>query len=135
MTQPMLNIAPTRTTPGVDFDLSKANLALYGCSTPENAGAFYGPMLQWLEDHLPAASGPLTFDVRLTFFNSSSLKGLFKVMEQVQVARTAGTAIDVRWYAEADDDVVVDTVAMLRDVLGLPIELLPMDDGQVQPVN
>lgn len=130
----MLQIPPTHITPGVDLDLSKASLSMHGCSTPENASAFYGPLMQWLEEHLPGSSGPLIFEVRLTSFTSSSLKALFKMMQQVQGVRAAGTPIEVHWYAEEDDD-VVDTVAMLREVLGLPIELLPMADGKDQPVN
>jgi hypothetical protein len=127
-----LILAPTRNTPGIHFDPEQDRFELVGNSTPENASAFYEPVIRWLEQHLPQVPGPRTLNFRLTFFNSSSLKAIYQMLQQVQNACLRGVQVKVCWYAEADDDLFVETVAMLSDVLEMPMELVPIGDGTAQ---
>ena len=72
-----IQLAATDRSPRVDFDFATGHLSLHGESYPEDAAAFFGPLLQALRTYLADASPtPIVFEVGLAYFNSSSAKAL-----------------------------------------------------------
>ena len=82
-----LYIAATATSPEVDFRFDQHQLLLRGESYPENAAAFYAPVIEQLRQYLAESTGAvITVDVVLTYFNSSSTKMLFSVFDALDEA-------------------------------------------------
>ncbi|KTS25636.1 Fe-S oxidoreductase [Methylobacterium indicum] len=101
-----IQIPATSRSPLVDFDFPAGRLVLRGESYPEDAAAFYGPLLQALRGHLDEGGGPLTVDVALSYFNSSSAKALMNLFMPLEDAAGEGRDVTVRWlYAEGDDTI------------------------------
>lgn len=95
----------TDRSPKVDFDFAAGRFALQGEAYPEDAAAFFGPLLQALKQHLEAAPvPPLRFEVALSYFNSSSAKALMNLFMVLEEAAAAGTEVTIAWsYLEGDD--------------------------------
>jgi hypothetical protein len=88
-----LFIAATATSPEVDFRFDANVLSLRGESYPENAAAFYAPVIERLNAWLSACvNAAITVEVTLTYFNSSSTKMLFSVFDALDRAAAAGIA-------------------------------------------
>jgi hypothetical protein len=102
-----IQIAATERSPEVDFDLDAGRLSLRGESYPEDAAAFYGPLLQALRGHLAeGGEAPLCFEVALAYFNSSSAKALMNLFMPLEDAAAAGRPVTIRWlHAEGDDTI------------------------------
>lgn len=102
-----IQIAATERSPEVDFDFETGRLSLRGESYPEDAAAFYGPLLQALRGHLAeGGQAPLAFEVALAYFNSSSAKALMNLFMPLEDAAAAGRPVTIRWlYAEGDDTI------------------------------
>lgn len=111
-----LHIAGTPCTPTVDFYFDTHRLSLAGESYPENAAAFYRPLLERLQDYLrrltaksaaAQADAPSTieFHVSLVYFNSSSTKMLFSLFNALNQAAEQGLPITLHWYYDKDDDI------------------------------
>ncbi|MGF6768198.1 hypothetical protein P3T18_000668 [Paraburkholderia sp. GAS199] len=104
-----LYIAATNTSPEVDFRFDENVLTFRGESYPENAAAFYAPVLESLRAYLAACNGAeITMDVTLTYFNSSSTKMLFSVFDALDSAASAGNQVVVRWYRDAEDETILE---------------------------
>ncbi len=58
-----IQIPATSRSPLVDFDFAAGRLLLRGESYPEDAAAFYGPLLQALRACLEEEGEPITFEV------------------------------------------------------------------------
>lgn len=102
-----ITLARTERSPEVDFDFAAGHLVLRGESYPEDAAAFFGPLLQALRGHLSAtATSPITFVVELAYFNSSSAKALMNLFMPLEDAAAEGRPVTVRWMFSADDDVI-----------------------------
>ena len=101
-------LAATSATPEVNFDFTAHRLVLKGEAYPENAAAFFRPLLQavesWLQD-VPADSAPLQLHVALSYFNSSSTKLLFEFFESLNAFAKRGKSCELHWYYDADDDI------------------------------
>ncbi len=102
-----IQIAATDRSPEVDFDFSSGHLSLRGESYPEDAAAFFGPLLQALRADLADGSRtPIVFEVGLAYFNSSSAKALMNLFMPLEDAAEEGRAVTVRWlFAEGDETI------------------------------
>lgn len=98
----------TQATPEVNFDFSAHRLVLKGEAYPENAAAFFRPLLQAIESWLtekPIVGEPVRLHVALSYFNSSSTKLLFELFECLNGFAKRGIPCELYWYYDAEDDI------------------------------
>jgi hypothetical protein len=110
-----LYIAATADSPEVDFRFSTNSLSLKGESYPENAAAFYDEIIARTRAFLANGSGPVTIDVALAYFNSSSTKMLFNLFDTLNEAAERGTKIVLNWYHDSEDDTIQEFGQELHD--------------------
>ncbi|MDM0008182.1 DUF1987 domain-containing protein [Variovorax sp. J22G73] len=104
-----LYIAPTPSSPQVDFRFDTRTLSLRGESYPENAAAFYGEVIAKLKDYLAQQSGSqIDVHIALAYFNSSSTKMLFNLIAALNDAVEAGNKVALNWYHDEEDDTILE---------------------------
>jgi hypothetical protein len=104
-----LHIAATATSPEVDFRFDQHLLSLTGESYPENAAAFYTPIIQQLRTYLAECEGvAITANVALAYFNSSSTKMLFSMFDALDQAAQAGNRVQMNWYHDEEDETILE---------------------------
>ncbi|HEY1090850.1 MAG TPA: DUF1987 domain-containing protein [Burkholderiaceae bacterium] len=109
-------IAPTPSSPEVDFRFDTHTLHLRGESYPENAAAFYGEIIAQLKAYLAGLNGQqIAMHIALAYFNSSSTKMLFNLIERLDDAVEAGNQVMLHWYHDAEDDTILEFGEELRD--------------------
>jgi len=104
-----ISIPATSCTPEVEFDFDGRVLSLAGESYPENAAAFYRPLVNALENfvatHAQYTGSALTLHVALSYFNSSSTKMLFGLLSTLNNGAVAGITTALHWYYDPEDDI------------------------------
>ncbi|MRW83015.1 DUF1987 domain-containing protein [Pseudoduganella sp. FT26W] len=114
-----LFIAASPTSPEVDFRFDQHTLSIKGESYPENAAAFYGPVIARVQAYLDScADAEITVHVSLAYFNSSSTKMLFTFFEALNNAAMAGNQVRLNWYHDEDDDTILEFGQELQDDFG-----------------
>jgi hypothetical protein len=104
-----LYIAPTPSSPEVDFRFDTPTLGLRGESYPENAAAFYGQVIERLKEYLGALQNrKIEVNIALAYFNSSSTKMLFNLIAALDEAAQAGNHIALNWYHDEEDDTIFE---------------------------
>lgn len=114
-----LHIAGTPCTPVVDFNFDIHCLSLSGESYPENAAAFYRPLIAHTETYLSQLltekhtanhSHPINIEIHvsLVYFNSSSTKMLFSLFNVLNQAAEQGLSVTLYWYYDMDDDIAAE---------------------------
>ncbi|SAK94037.1 hypothetical protein AWB79_07046 [Caballeronia hypogeia] len=104
-----LYIAATATSPEIDFRFDQHSLLLKGESYPENAAAFYAPVIERLRKYLAESAGAVvTIDVALTYFNSSSTKMLFSMFDALDQATGSGSRVLMNWYHDEEDETIAE---------------------------
>lgn len=100
-----LFLCATASHPEIDFRFGEHRLTISGESYPENAAAFYGPIIERLKAYLGRLNeAEVTVDVALRYFNSSSTKILFNLFGLLNEAACAGNRILVRWHYVPEDE-------------------------------
>lgn len=124
-------IAESKSTPEIDFRYSEHRLALKGESYPENAAAFYGPVLDSLRHYLDNVQDQaIQIDVALIYFNSSSTKVLFTLFEMLNHSVRKGNDVQLNWYYDVEDDTMLEFGQDLHaDFPDLSFQPIPIDHG------
>lgn len=112
-----INASPT--SPEIDFRFDQDTLSIKGESYPENAAAFYGPVIEKVRAYLAGCDKiDITVNVSLAYFNSSSTKMLFTLFEALNDAAVAGNVVRLNWYHDEDDDTILEFGQELHDDFG-----------------
>lgn len=115
-----LQISPTKTSFEVDLDPVKGQLLFRGMSYPENAREFFRPVLKWVRQMTVIAGKPLRVVFQVEYFNTSTLRYLYEILELLNRYRNAGNRLDVEyWHASGSED-LLETWRELMDELDMP---------------
>jgi hypothetical protein len=94
-------------SPSVDFRFDESRLALSGESYPEDAAAFFGPVVRALAEYCredPAR--PVRLEVALTYFNTSTAKALMTMFQILDDHGRSGAEVRVTWAFQQDDEMM-----------------------------
>ena len=97
-------IRSSKVTPSVYFNPKKELLDLRGRSNPENPTTFYNYLLKNLEDYLDLSASKITVNMAFEYFNTSSSKCLYMILDQLDKISQLGKQVVVNWYHESEDD-------------------------------
>jgi hypothetical protein len=108
-----LIISATQTTPEIHLSVEEDIFRISGISRPEDVRAIYYPVTGWIKELADqiinkiitkySKENPLTFQVDLTYFNSSSAKFLFDIFIELKRLILADVPVEVLWFYENDD--------------------------------
>jgi len=100
-----LVIQGSKYTPEIELDAGRRVMEVKGYSYPENAAAFYAPIMEWFKAYLQQ-SGQAQIDVRmeLIYFNSSSSKILMDLFDLLDDHAAAGHPVSVSWIYDGDNE-------------------------------
>ena len=111
-----LFIAASPTSPEIDFRFDQHTLSIKGESYPENAAAFYGPVIARVQAWLAGCRDTaITVNVSLAYFNSSSTKMLFSMFDALNEAAENGNRVTLHWFHDEDDDTILEFGQELHD--------------------
>ena len=92
-------------SPEINFDFEANTFHLKGESYPEDITAFYGQVIDTLEEHLSGLKGAtVQFTFELIYFNSSTAKVLMGLFDSLDETAGNGNDVTVIWVHESDDD-------------------------------
>lgn len=89
--------------PSVDFCSGTGICEISGESYLEDAVEFYTPLLEWLEDYMVSVDKPITFNFKLTYFNTSSSRSILEILTSLKEYEENGGKVTVNWYFQEDD--------------------------------
>ncbi len=123
-------IEGTERTPYVECDFSARRLSMKGESYPEDAAAFFGPILHAVREFLGGEGRlPVALDLEMSYFNSSSAKALMNLFLMLEKAAQQGMPVAINWwYHEGDDTILESGEDFAEDFEKAVFKLCPMDD-------
>jgi hypothetical protein len=77
---------------------------LIGVSTPVDSMDFYRPIIQWVVDHQDEIADGTKFEFQLNYFNSSSMKALLWLIQQISEFIQTGKKWQLVWVVLEEDE-------------------------------
>jgi hypothetical protein len=99
-------------------------LKLEGACFPENALAFFEPIIGWIHEYGREIRGPLKLDVHLDYFNTSSSKCLMDLFAALEDYMREGHPVEVRWFYLEDDEDMFESGQEFAEDLELTFDFI-----------
>jgi len=114
----------TTKTPRIQFDGNIGKFEISGRSIPENSAKFYSPLMDWVEEYIQNPAEETLINVKLEYFNTSSLKGLIELFRKFELLNNSGKAVKICWYYEEEDEDMQESGEDFKQLIRIPIELI-----------
>ncbi len=112
--------------PTVNFIAATGKCEISGESYLEETTKFYAPLLTWIKEYTETVKGPLNFDFKLSYFNTSSSKCLVDILDMLKKYQQSGGEVSVNWYYEDSDEELEEVEDFIMET-GLQINKIPME--------
>lgn len=110
-----ISLPATRQTPAIDLKFSAHAIRLAGEAYPENAVAFFEPILEQVRQYLAeGAKAPVRVEFELRYLNSASTKMIFKLAGLFDQAAAKGRKVNLRFLVLDDDEMLQDLGADMK---------------------
>ena len=96
---------------------------IVGNSLPENASAFYKRIIDWLDLNLTAMRAPVHWRIRLHYFNTSSMKGMYETLSRIAAHMRAHPGHALTWEVEQDDEFMQEAGESFCELLALKMDM------------
>jgi len=114
--------------PGVSFNSETGICELLGESYLEKTAEFYDRLLEWLEQYMKEVKQAVTFNFRLTYFNTSSSKRILYILLKLKEYEEKGGKVSTNWYYDEEDSDMEEDVEDFKIITNLKINLIPDSD-------
>ena len=111
--------------PTVFFNAETGGCELKGESYLEKTAEFYDRLLAWLDDYITKVNQPITFNFKLTYFNTSSSKRILYILLKLKEYADNGGQVTTNWYYDEDDTDMEEDVEDFRIISNLEINAIP----------
>ena len=115
--------------PEVNFNSETGICELIGESYLEDTVQFYNVLLTWLKKYMEEMKGPITFNFKITYFNTSSSKSILDLLYLLKDYLDTGKTVKVCWYYELSNRMAMkEEVEDFEDDTDLKIEFIPFEE-------
>lgn len=100
---PALIIEPQNdVTPAIHLDSERGHFEISGWSHPEDAVAFYAPVLQWLNQYAQTPNSDTKFHFKFKYYNTASARQIFRIISTLEVVAKK-SKVKILWYYDEND--------------------------------
>ena len=118
-----LIIEATSKTPAVKLDYETGIIELAGMSYSEDTFAFYEPIFAWINEYIQDPNTFTNFNMKIKYFNTSSVKCLFDILEIFAKLSKSGKNVNINWFYDEEDDEMRDTGQNFSHILNAEFKL------------
>ena len=110
--------------PQVNFNAQSGECEISGESYMEDTYNFYLPVLKWLDNFFTEVNKPVTFNFKLTYFNTSSSRSILEILEKLKEYKDNGGDVTVNWFYDEEDPDMKDEVEDFKVETGIEIKMI-----------
>ncbi len=115
-------------SPKVDFNSETGVCEISGESFLEETAKFYLPLIEWIQQYIKTGK-PIVFNIKLTYFNTSSSKWLLRILYLLSEYQKEGK-VTVNWYIYKDDLDLLEDIEDFTSDIGLKVNIKYFDNAK-----
>jgi hypothetical protein len=106
--------------PSVNFNYETGVCEISGESYMEDTYKFYTPLINWMRQYI-AKDRPITFNFKLTYFNTSSSRIILDILGILKEYKLKGGLVEVNWFYRTSDPDMVEEIDDFQRESGVDI--------------
>jgi len=113
--------------PEVEFNAKNGNCVISGHCYPEDAHIFFENLNNWFKDYIEQVKGPISFAIKLKYFNTSSSRSIFRIFTNLKKYQDEGGQVEITWYYDKDDEYMLEEINDYGKEAQISINVVPFD--------
>jgi hypothetical protein len=118
-----LKLEKTEMTPEVHLSLD-GKLLIQGRSYPEDVGAFFDPISEWMSAYADQAEELTELKVFFEYYNSSTARRITEMIFGLEEILDLGKKVKVIWCYKTGDVIMKENGEEIKSVVQIPFEIL-----------
>jgi len=110
--------------PVVDFNPETGVCEMSGESYLEQVDEFFRPLTDWLSEFTQSNPKSLTFNFRLSYYNTSSSKKILEILKILSEFAQADNTLTINWFYEPTDADLIEDADDFMMITGLRFNLI-----------
>ena len=110
-------------TPGVQLDGQKGHFEIAGWSHPEDAIAFYTPVLSWINAYAHSPNSGTNFHFKFQYYNTASAKQIFRIISALEDVDKK-SKVKIHWHYDAEDTDMLASGERFSKMSTVPFEFV-----------
>ncbi len=106
-------------------------LSIYGVSCDEDPRPIYEQLKNWIKDYCLSPAPKTEVFIRLKYFNTSSSRCLFELLQTILLLDKANKNLVITWYFEKDDEDMEESIVLFEDLIKRKIEKVAVDSYSI----
>lgn len=119
-----LLINSTQSSPEIRGDWENGILYMKGDSYPENSYELYEDVVAWVNRLLTTTATPLTLELTLVYLNTSSIKVMMDIFDEMEEAFQEGRSVTVTWFYDKENERVAELAEEFKEDCTFPFEIV-----------
>ncbi|MEL0635570.1 MULTISPECIES: biofilm regulation phosphoprotein SiaC [Marinomonas] len=119
-----LLIESTQSSPAIRGDWEKGTLYMDGDSYPENSYELYADVVAWVSRFLKETSAPLTLELTLFYLNTSSIKVMMDIFDEMEEAFQTGRQVAINWLYDEENERVAELAEEFKEDCTFPFNII-----------
>ena len=111
--------------PKVVFNAKNGICTISGHCYPEDAHLFFEKLSNWFKEYFEQVKGPISFIIKLKYFNTSSSRSLFRILTLLKGYQDEGGEAEVTWHYDEGDEYMLEEIIGYSEEANIPIEKIP----------
>jgi hypothetical protein len=111
-------------SPTVRGEWENGILYMEGDSYPENSYELYSSMVAWVDRYLKESSEPLTLELTLLYLNTSSIKVMIDMFDEMEERFQESRQVAVNWYFDAENERVAELAEEFKEDCTFPFKII-----------
>ena len=110
-------------TPRIVLNPDESKFEISEKSLPEDALAFYLPIIKWLEEYGKSPNPETNFEFKLEYFNTASSRMLYKLFSVLKEISEKSN-VTIKWYYKQDDTDMLASGKRYDQLINTPFEFI-----------
>ncbi len=116
-------VTGTSQYPHIILDKDSGKFEFSGNSLPEDAKAFFDPIIQWIENYSQTPNPETVVRFKMVYYNTPSSKLLFQVLKRFEKIAAMGNKVSIVWAYNEDDIDIKDAGRDLAEHIKVPFKM------------
>jgi len=118
-----LSFPGTSSSPAITCSAADGIVTMRGDSYPENSFEMFNPVMTWIAQFLGSETRPLRLELHLLYLNTSSVKAMMDIFDELESAHARGRAVQVTWYYDRRNERVAELADEFREDCTFPFDI------------
>jgi hypothetical protein len=123
-----IEIMANHSCPTINLNAYEGKIEIRGNSMPENARAFYSPILDWIKEYSKSPKPVTEVIFQMNLLNTSSTKIFIDIFKILSIIVDSDNSVNIVWYYTYGDDDIQEVGVDFKEYTKAEFELVPVHD-------